>query len=85
MKYLIKSQNPHDERTFELESLETGEKFDVDIYTDGALSHLIPEGAEKTAESWRKWLGTFVGKTIEVERITPYRYFSGGKTEIVNS
>lgn len=84
MKYKVLKQNEHDERTFVLED-ENGEKFDVDIYTDGAFSHLIPKGADETAESWRKWLGTFVGKTLEIEKIYPYRYFSGGKQKIINN
>lgn len=80
MKYKVLKQDQFDERVFELED-ESGNRFNVDIYTDGAFEH--PEGADKNNESWRKWLGTFVGKTLEIERIYPYRYFTRGRQKIV--
>lgn len=63
-------------RDFTLED-ENGNKFyNVDIFTDGELNP--PKGVDATAESWRAWLDTFVGKTIETE-ITPRAYFTKGK------
>ena len=80
-KFFIERQNSIDERVFTLRDLETGDKYEVDIYTDGKLGE-FPQGASDTAESWRAWLGTFVGGTIEVERISPYLYFTGGETKV---
>ena len=79
--YKILHQHPFDERLFQLED-GNGDLFWVDFYTDGAFDP--PEGVAETAESWRNWLNTFVGKSIEIERITPHTYFSGGKTRIIN-
>ena len=80
MQYKVLRQHSIDERLFTLED-ENGEKFEVDFYTGGAFHH--PEGADMTAESWREWLGTFIGKTLELERIVPYIYFSSGEQRIV--
>ena len=81
--FLIESQNMNDERRFTLREMTSGERFEVDIFTDGKLTGW-PEGADATDESWRAWLNTFVGKAIEVERISPYLYFTGGETRIIN-
>ena len=72
--YMIGKQDLIDERVFQLTDIKTGETFSVDIYTDGKLDY--PEGANDTAESWRAWLGTFVGKTIQIGNLTPFMYFS---------
>lgn len=80
MKYKVISQNEIDERLFILED-EHGKRFQVDIYTDGAFTP--PIGVDVTADSWREWLYTFVGKTLEIERLVPYTYFTGGKQTIV--
>lgn len=83
-KYLIKAQSTHDERSFDLVDVETGiTTYNVDIYTDGKLPD-FPVGADSTPQSWREWLGTFVGKHIEVETITPSGYFTMGETRIVD-
>jgi hypothetical protein len=81
MKYKVLKQHIHDERQFTLED-ENGEKFEVDFYTGGKFAH--PEGVDHTAESWRAWLGTFVGKTLELEKIIPYVYFSSGEQKIIS-
>lgn len=86
MRYKIKKQKEWDERLFELED-ENGETFTVDFYTAGYITH--PQGADETPERWKEWLGTFVGKTIEIEKIVPWIYFASGKVgvgleEIVN-
>lgn len=73
--------NDYSVRDFTLQN-ENGEIFrNVDIFTDGQLTP--PEGADETRESWRAWLDTFVGKTIEVERLTPRAYFTGGETKLL--
>ncbi len=82
MKYKILSQDPQHERVFKLQD-EDGEKYNVDIYTDGYLPNDYPDGADETAESWRAWLGTYVGKTVEIEKIVPYMYFSSGEVKII--
>lgn len=81
MKYKVISQNSIDERVFTLKD-ENGYTFNVDFYTGGEIDH--PVGVDETAESWRKWLGTFVGKTLEIDKITPYLYFTNGKIKIIN-
>ena len=80
MKYKILQQDDFDVRTFRLKNSK-GECFWVDIFTDGKIE--APVGADETDESWKKWLGSFVGKDIFIERISPYRYFSGGETYII--
>ena len=71
-----------DERLFEIKELLSGKTFLVDLFSDGAFPP--PEGVDATVESWRAWLkDTFVDKIIEIERITPYTYFSGGKQKII--
>jgi len=82
MKYKVLSQSPQDERLFLLEN-EGGEKFHVDFYSGGAFEP--PNGADSTDESWRAWLGTFVGKTLELEKITPYIYFSDGEQKVIEN
>lgn len=82
MKYKILKQKEYDERLFELQD-ENGDRFSVDIYTDGKFTH--PVGVDLTNESWRQWLGTFVGKEIYIERISPYAYFSSGETYLIES
>lgn len=81
MKYKILNQHFIDERLFEIRSLETGEQFTVDFYTDGQIDP--PAGADETAKSWRAWLKSFEGKIIEIERLTPSSYFSAGETRII--
>lgn len=82
-KYFIENQHDIDERRFTLRDLETGEKYEVDIYTDGKLGE-VPAGVADDIKSWRAWLHTFVGKTIEIERIYPFLYFSGGETKVLD-
>ena len=41
----------------------------VDFYTDANID--IPSHALETNESFGEWLKSFVGKEIEIERITP--------------
>jgi len=81
MRYKILKQSPIDERMFELES-EEGERYLVDFYTGGEI--IPPEGADSTIISWKEWLQSFVGKTIEIEKITPYTYFTYGRVKIIN-
>ena len=81
MKYKVLRQHPIDERQFTLED-ESGEKFEVDFFTGGKFKY--PEGVDTSAESWRAWLGTFVGKTLELERLIPYLYFSTGEQHVID-
>lgn len=81
MRYKVIRQNLIDERVFTLED-ENGHTFEVDIYTDGEITP--PDGADATAESFKEWLGTFVGKTLEIEKIRPFLYFSAGKVNIIS-
>ncbi len=71
----------HDERLFVLKDVKTGETYNVDFYSGGGIEH--PVGADETKESWKEWLNTFVGKTIEIENITPYTYFTSGKVSLI--
>ena len=80
MRYEVIKQSSIDERVFTLKD-EGGNFFEVDIYTDGEIEH--PFGADTTAESWREWLSMFVGKTLEIEKIRPYLYFTSGKISIL--
>lgn len=82
MKYKVISQETYDERLFLLKD-ENGETFTVDFYTGGEIEH--PEGVDETADSWRRWLGTFVGKTLDIEKIIPATYFTSEKINIINS
>lgn len=75
-KYLITEQKSYDERLFVLKDIKTGERYNVDFYTSGEIEH--PAGVDETKESWKAWLNTFVGKTIEIKRITPFTYFANG-------
>ena len=69
-------------RDFTLED-ENGNKFyGVDIYTDGKLIH--PKGVDETRESWRAWFDTFVGRTIEVENLSPRGYFTQGEIKLLD-
>lgn len=81
-KYYVESQRSHDERMFNLIDKETGESFLVDFYTNGEIEP--PASANKTNESFTAWLNSFVGKTLEIERITPYMYFTIGKIKVTN-
>ena len=80
-EYLILQQSDFDERDFILQDIETGEKFQVDFYTDGKFES--PVGVDETKESWKAWLKTFEGKIIKTT-IAPYRYFTQGETLIIN-
>lgn len=81
--YKILRQKHYDERLFECMDLSDGVVYDIDLYTDGQFPP--PEGADATPETWRKWLkDTFVGKHIEIERIDASKYFSGGKTRLLD-
>lgn len=80
MKYKVIRQHPIEERQFTLED-EHGEWFEVDFYSGGAFDH--PAGVDETAESWRAWLGTFVGKTLELEALVPCSYFSSGEQKLI--
>jgi hypothetical protein len=82
MRYKVLAQSGIDERVFTLED-ENGDKFQVDFYTDGAFTP--PQGVDATEESWRAWLSTFVGKTLELERITPATYFSSGAQKLIDN
>ena len=81
MIYSILQQHPHDERTFELQN-EQGDKFWVDIYTSGMLP--FPDGADETPEKWRAWLGSHVGKQVEIEMIVPYMYFASQSMKVLS-
>lgn len=63
-------------RDFTLEDEDGNKFYNVDILSDGELKP--PFGVDSTAETWRAWLDTFVGKTIETE-ITPRAYFTRGE------
>lgn len=80
-RYLVIEQSPYNERLFKLKSLESGYVYDVDFYTNGEFEP--PVGADATPESWKKWLGSFVGKVLELEYIIPSTYFAGGINKIV--
>lgn len=82
MKYKVLKQKEYDERLFELQD-ENGYVFNVDFYTDGAFPP--PVGVDETPEKWKEWLRSFVGKTLEIEKIIPYTYFSSGVQKIVPS
>lgn len=71
-----------EERDFLLKD-ENGETFTVDFYTDANID--IPSHALETNESFGEWLKSFVGKEIEIERITPYRYFSQGTVKLITN
>ena len=79
MKYKVVSQL--EERDFYLKD-ENGNVFVVDFFTDGEIKH--PEGAGATEESWNKWFQSFIGKTLEIDEISPYKYFSCGKIKIID-
>ena len=81
MKYQVIRQSNLDERVFTLKD-EEGNTFDVDFYSGGEINP--PIGAGETAESRKEWLGTFVGKTLEIEKIIPYLHFTSGKVKIIN-
>jgi hypothetical protein len=81
MKYKVLKQDMNDERLFDIQD-ENGYKFKVDLCTDGVF--VPPVGVEVTPESWRRLLrDTFLGKTMEIERLTPYGYCAVGKQEIL--
>jgi hypothetical protein len=81
MKYKVIRQSHHNDREFVLED-ELGERLNVDFFSGGAFDH--PEGVDATAESWRAWLETFVGKTLEIEHLAPYSYITSGEQFIVD-
>lgn len=82
-RYLVIKQNHLNEREFEIQDIESGEKFYVDLYTNGNFEP--PLGADETHESWVKWLKeTFDGKEIEIESIIPYGYFISGDAKLIN-
>lgn len=83
MRYKVLKQKEYDNRLFELQEIETGIMYNVDFYTNGEFRP--PKYADKTVESWDKWLKSFVGKTLELEYIVPFTYFSGGKNRIVRN
>ena len=80
-KYLILSQHPHEERDFVVQDIETGKEFTLDFYTGGEIE--VPAGVDATEKTWRAWLNTFVGKTLEIEDISPYKYFTHGKINVI--
>ena len=81
-KYKVLEQYLHDERVFLIQEEETGEKHLVDLFTDGAFEGWTNE--DKSEQTWRKWLhDKFVGKTLEIEYLTPWISFSGGKQRII--
>ena len=81
MKYIVLEQLS-DERVFKIRCIQTGDIYNVDLYTDGKFPP--PRGADKTDESWRNWLNKkFIGKKIEIEFLSPYIYFSTGKQKII--
>lgn len=89
MKYKIIKHNDDLEdindfsvRDFTLEDEEGNKFYNVDIFTDGELNH--PAGVDEARETWRAWFDTFVGKTIEVEKLTPRAYFTSGKIKFIN-
>jgi hypothetical protein len=80
MKYKIKSQCGSDDRTFLLEDTD-GNNFYVDIYTDGGLN--IPKYVSNgDGECFVRWLKSFVGKTVEIDRIVPLYYYTNGKIKV---
>lgn len=84
-KYKVLKQKLYDERLFELQDIETGEKFNVDFYTNGEFTP--PVGADETPEKWQAWLKTFEGKILELEYIQPHGsfFFSGGVNRIISN
>lgn len=89
-RYKIIKQALNDERTFTLEHIKTGERYEVDIFTDGKLIQpkeyedlCQQDRHEEAGEVFGNWLKSLVGKQIEIERISPYLYFSGGETRII--
>jgi len=82
-KYIIISQHLFEERDFTVEDLETGERFTVDFFSPGGLD--LPNGVDATQEDWKAWLKTLVGKTLETEGISPYKYFTKGKVKITTN
>lgn len=81
MKYKVLEQHPIDERLFKMED-ENGDCFWIDWYTDGKVEP--PKKVSGTAESWRAWLGSYVGKVMEIEKITPHTYFTSGDITIID-
>ena len=82
MKYLIKSIVTYDDTLYELVD-EDGKTYKVDILVDAEVK--IPKYAEKDDASWKKWKKSLVGKFIEIERLVPYEYFTGGKIKIIKN
>ena len=82
MKYKVKRQSPVDERIFTLER-EDGDIFYVDIFTDGGLEppnkYHNEEDTIKANIIFEDWLKSFVGKTLEIEKIYPLIYSTSGK------
>ena len=87
MKYKVRSQSEVDERTFFLER-EDGQTFFVDIFTSGDLEY--PKEWKKDVGTvgfnakFENWLKSFVGKTIEIEKITPLYYTTQGKIKVIS-
>jgi hypothetical protein len=81
MRYKVLKQHSFEDRLFTLKD-EDGNEFEVDFYSSGAF--VYPDDVAETAESWRAWLGTFVGKTLEIEHITPYYYFTSGIQRVID-
>jgi hypothetical protein len=79
MKYKIESQVA-DTTEFWIRD-ENGSSKIVDIWVDGVLS--APKEALETAGEFEKWLKTLVGKTIEIEEVTPLIYSTRGKVKIL--
>lgn len=80
-RYKVLKQTEWDERLFEIENIKTKEKYKVDFYTNGEFTP--PIGADESPETWRAWLKSFEGRVLELERITPYTFFAGGKNRII--
>jgi hypothetical protein len=87
MKYKVKAQSISDERTYTLERVD-GTVFYVDIFTDGGLEppkeYYAEEDSNKANEIFTKWLKSFVGKTLEIDEITPLLFSAIGKIRIIN-
>lgn len=81
MKYKVRKQCEYDERRFDLENI-YGEVYSVDIYTDGELNP--PQECLEDNEKFGAWLKSFIGKELEIEKITPYAYFTSGSIKIIN-
>ena len=85
MKYKVISQSPVDDRMFTLKR-EDGLTFYVDIFTDGGLEppkrYIKEKNGNKANKIFDDWLKSFVGKTLEIEKISPLYYTTIGKIKI---